>query len=220
MIDPLTISTILGGGKTLFGLGQMLFNDKPDRPTYEIPSELSQIVGLSRSLVSQNGLPAQDLINRNLASTTAQNVNSIQETTTGGAGLGAVAQAYGNQLGAQQNLAVQGANYQSQQVQGLQRALGMMANAKNTEFEYNKNMPYQRDLQSYYQNQQAGAQNLFGGMMDITSALGMKQQDGQFNSMMDTLFGGGEKKAESYSPDQQQIIKNMLTMIGNGTQFS
>jgi len=215
-MDPLTISAILGGGKSLFGLGQMLFNKEPERPTYEIPSELSQIVGLSRHLASQQGLPGQDLIERNLASTTAQNVNAIQETTTGGAALGAVTDAYGNQLKAQQNLEVQGAQYNAQQVQGLQRALGMMAQAKDQAFEYNENMPYQRELQQFYNQKQAGANNLFGGMMDITSALGMKQQGNQFDEMMKSLYGSGSKM----TPEQMAGIASMLKLVGNGTQLT
>lgn len=190
MIDPLTISAILGGGKSLFGLGQMLFNKEPERPTYQRPSEISQIVGLARHLASQRGLPAQDLMERDLASTTSQNVRAIQDTTTGGAALGAVANAYNNQMRAQNNLNVQGAQYNAQMNQGLQRALGISAQYADQEFEYNQNMPYQRKLQEFYNNKVGGMQNLFGGMMDITSAIGMQEQNQQFDDMMQFLYGG------------------------------
>ena len=232
MIDPLTIGTGISAGlglvKSAVGIGQMLFNKKPERPTYTMPTELNQILGISKYLASQRGLPGQDIMQRNLANTTAQGVGAVQETTTGGAGLGAVAQMYGNQQQQQMNLDVAGANAYAQSLQGVQQALGMVAQGRNQEFEYNVNMPYQRALQEYYQKRTSGAQNLFGGIQDISGAASIYGQNQQFNTMMDRLYGTGQPapQPQAQPPAQPQMnfgqnvgLWNILKAAGTGTQY-
>lgn len=200
-MDPLTIGTGISAGlglvKSAIGIGQMLFGKKPERPTYTMPTEFNQILGISKYLASQRGLPGQDIMQRNLANTTAQGVGAVQETTTGGAGLGAVAQMYGGQQQQQMNLDVAGANAYAQSLQGVQQALGMIGQEKKQEFEYNVNMPYQRALQEYYQKKTSGSQNLFGGIQDVAGAAGIYGQNQQFNTMMDRLYGTGQQSPEA-----------------------
>lgn len=225
-INPLVgamsgLSGALGLAKSGYGLYQLLSNKEPERPEYKMPSQLNQILGISRYMASQRGLPGQDLMQRNLASNTAQNVRAIQETTNGGAGLGAVNQAFGNQQQAQTRLDVAGAGAYQQNLQGLQQSLGMIANAKDQEFEYNQNMPYQRKLQEYYQTRQAGAANLFGGFGDVSGAAGILAQNQQGNQIMNTLYGNQKPTGtQQYTPEQLAAIQQLLKTIGTGTQLA
>lgn len=203
------ISAGLGLVKSAVGIGQMLFNKKPERPNYQMPTEYNQILGISKYLASQRGFPGQDIMQRNLVNSTAQGVGAVQETTTGGAGLGAVAQMYGSQQQQQMNLDVAGANAYTQSLQGVQQALGMIGQERKQEFEYNVNMPYQRFLQEYYQTKQSGAHNLFGGIQDISGAAIIYDQNQQFNTMMDRLYGTGQPQGQpqgelptSFSPPE------------------
>ena len=215
------LSAAMGLAKSGYGLYQLLTNKEPERPEYKMPSQLNQILGISRYMASQRGLPGQDLMQRNLASNTAQNVRAVQETTTGGAGLGAVNQAFGNQQQAQIGLDVAGANAYQQNLQGLQNSLGMVANAKDQEFEYNQNMPYQRALSQFYQTRQAGAANLFGGFGDVSGAAGIYSQNQQGNKMMDLLYGNQKPTGtQQFSPEQLAAIQQLLKTIGTGTQLA
>jgi len=213
------LSGALGLAKSGYGLYQLLTNKEPERPTYKMPTQLNQILGISRFMASQRGLPGQDLMQRNLASNTAANVRAVQETTTGGAGLGAVNQAFGNQQNAQTQLDIAGAGAYQQNLQGLQQSLGMIANAKDQEFEYNQNMPYQRALQNYYQTRMAGVANLFGGFGDVSGAAGILAQNQQGNQMMNILYGNGQQGGQQFTPEQQAAIKQLLGIVGTGTQF-
>jgi len=222
MIPLAAISGAMGLVKSGIGIYQMLSNKEPERPTYTMPSELNQILGISRFLTSQRGLPGQDLIERKLASNTAANVKAIQETTTGGAGLGAVNDAFGNQQKATTNLEIAGANAYQNNLAGLQQSLGIVANAKDQEFEYNQNMPYQRALQNYYQTKQSGATNMFGGVQDMVGAAGIASQEKQSNKWMDMLYGNGQQSGgtgQSFTPEQIAILKQVLSTVGNGTQL-
>ena len=215
------LSAAMGLAKSGYGLYQLLTNKEPERPEYKMPSQLNQILGISRYMASQRGLPGQDLMQRNLASNTAQNVRAVQETTTGGAGLGAVNQAFGNQQQAQIGLDVAGANAYQQNLQGLQNSLGMVANAKDQEFEYNQNMPYQRALSQFYQTRQAGAANLVGGFGDVSGAAGIYSQNQQGNKMMDLLYGNQKPTGtQQFSPEQLAAIQQLLKTIGTGTQLA
>ena len=215
------LSAAMGLAKSGYGLYQLLTNKEPERPEYKMPSQLNQILGISRYMASQRGLPGQDLMQRNLASNTAQNVRAVQETTTGGAGLGAVNQAFGNQQQAQIGLDIAGAGAYQQNLQGLQQSLGMVANAKDQEFEYNQNMPYQRALSQFYQTRQAGAANLFGGFGDVSGAAGIYSQNQQGNKMMDLLYGNQKPTGtQQFSPEQLAAIQQLLKTIGTGTQLA
>jgi len=76
--------------------------------------------------------------------------------------------------------------------------LGIVANAKDQEFEYNQNMPYQRALQNYYQTKQSGATNMFGGVQDMVGAAGIASQEKQSNKWMDMLYGNGQQPGREF----------------------
>jgi len=64
-----------------------------------------------------------------------------------------------------------GANYKTQAMQNLAGAQNVMGGLQDQQFEYNVNQPWQIKATMAQEKIQAGGQNLFGGLGDISQSV-------------------------------------------------
>ena len=85
--------------------------------------------------------------------------------------MGAVQSAQDKELQALQNLAMMGAKYKTEAMQNLAGAQTQMGQLQDQAFEYNVNVPWNIRATMAQEKIQAGGQNLFGGLGDISSTV-------------------------------------------------
>lgn len=167
---PFGLGAAISGIGGLFGLvngvGQILKSNRmnPVRPTYEIPEETKEALGLRQSLLNA-GLPGEQLARQGIFTNQANAVSGLQRAASDQgqllAGLNAAQGQTNNALeGLQQ---AREANY-ANNVAGLEGAQARMAAARDKAFEYNEYEPYLMQLQQKYQLKNAGNQSISNGI--------------------------------------------------------
>ena len=102
---------------------------------------------------------------------------------------GAVQSAQDRELQALQNLAMIGANYKTQAMQNLAGAQTQMGQLQDQAFEYNQNIPWNIRATMAQEKIQAGGQNLFGGLGDISQSVMNFTGTRYYTDMLKSLQG-------------------------------
>lgn len=185
------LSSVLQGGA---GLGQLLGGlfGQPQRPTQPIPEAATNALNVSKSLAAQTKLPGQDILETQLGERTAQSTRSLEKMGAGGAGLGALANIYGQEMGQRRNLAVDAARYHVGNQSQLINQENNMANMQNQIWHQNIGDKY---------NQQAAASSALigGGMTNVyngaNNLAGANFYQNLFNPKNSTLGGNQNMNA-------------------------
>lgn len=166
-----------------------------ERPTYERPEEMDELLQLYRERAGVSELPGQRTMESRMDAQTAESIGAAERVAPSSvAALGAVTDVYGKKQDAIRDLAITFANYKAQRQSELGGALQTAAGYSDKEFEWNKALPYQTKLNELTSQKQAGMANLFGGLEGLGSTalnlMGTK-------SYLDVLKGmGGGKSTE------------------------
>jgi len=148
------------------------------QPQYEIPQEYENILSRYKQSYAGN-MPGYD----QMLSQTGQ----AGARARGAAERGAISStAYGSQVGdiyqkeldAIQGLGIKQAEYKQAQLAGLSQAEGQLGQQKSAQWEMNKYMPWQTEMNRYGEMQKGGVENIFKGIQSgvgtMTDFLGTK----------------------------------------------
>jgi len=209
---PLGLYALPGAIKGGLGIAQLISGavKKPKRPTYEIPGEAREELGLSRQLANSR-MPgigfAEDRIRQGSASSLynlrrgASNPNQL---------LAGVSQLNVASNAAERGLLEAEAGDRYRRIANLGRSLNMMAQYKDKAFELNEMQPYQDQAQTKAALVQGGLTNLAGG---VGEGLGNVIGEDYNRRFFDMMGGGGGQPGQS-GIDQDQLRK-LLDYLGN-----
>lgn len=195
------IPALFNLGKSLFGAGQLANNRRPSRPQYEIPSAVRSYL-TRRNVMANQDMPGRDLIEDRIGANVANTIGDVNRAaSSSGAALGAITNVNQRAQEAISDLGIQSAQYRQQQMDKAAEAQRYMADYQEKEWEYNKNLPYQRAMNEYTQKKQAGNANLWGGLEGIGSSVlqgfGSMKRNEQIQSLIDAIKGGDMSAANA-----------------------
>jgi hypothetical protein len=177
-----------------------------EREPYKTPEAITDLVSMAENVAGQRRLPGQDIMEQRIASTAAQRAGDVMEGTAGtGAGIGALAMLNRGTAEAQQNLAVDAANYYAQNQRFLANALNTQAQYQDKEYMINQQMPYEAGMRASAMLKEGGMQNLWGA---VSSGFGYLAQKDLMDQYVQGRFGGNTGAV------------NLLTQQGGGQQFA
>jgi len=161
---------LIGGVQSIQGQKQMK-NLLASRPKYNIPEAYMKSLGIFQGLAAGE-MPGMQRQEQLIGETTARAMTGAERgSISSNVYQGAVQSAQDRELQALQNLAMMGANYKTQAMQNLAGAQTQMGQLQDQAFEYNQNIPWNIRATMAQEKIQAGGQNLFGGLGDISSTV-------------------------------------------------
>jgi len=195
MVPSALIPLLLAGGKAALGGIQALRGGQlakgAKRPTYEIPSAVSEQVRIAKAQALNNRLPGQSAAEQAIQGSTQAGIRAAQETGPSNSSIMAtIAALNANQNTASQNLATQGAQFQQGNIQNLQSTLGSLANYQDKKFEYNQQKPFEDKAAAAAALKGAGIQNISSGLTDA-AGIAMLSGMGQNNKKSETTTNSG-----------------------------
>lgn len=176
-MNPLSLfGSVFSSGAGLFNLIRGI-SMNPELPQYQIPQEVTDQLAMSENELNA-GMPGYSQylsnINQNQANTTGELERGAGSSSNFLSGLMSI---QGNTNKGFQNLSLmQGQSYQ-QRLENLNRAQELMAQQKAAQWQYNKYMPYMRDLQRKYDL-------IGGGLNTLVGSADQASQAGMMNQMM------------------------------------
>lgn len=176
-------SGILGGIESAYGLYQSIQGNKMasqnQRPTYEIPQEISQNLSQAQQMALE-GLPAEQkeqYIN-NIQRSQNFGLNQLNSRKAGLSGLGSVVQAGDDSYN---NLLSEDSAARMNNQRGLMNARSTMAGYKDKAFQLNQLDPYNTKAAAARAMQGAGLQNIYGGLSTIAGVADRNMATGTGN---------------------------------------
>jgi hypothetical protein len=228
-MEPITTALLIGSAvkgavglaKGIFGASQASKARKEqkslwdNRPTYERPEEVNEMLDLYRQSAARTQLPGQDLMEEKIGSATAFGARSAERfAPSSTAALGAVTDLYGREQNAVRDLGIQFAQYKAAQEAQLARGLQVGAQYSDQEFQYNKQQPWDIRMNEASSQRQAGAANFWEGLQGVGSAamdfVGTKYAANAFGGGGFGGAGGGTPVAyQGATPLPYQLNPNM-----------
>jgi len=179
-MGPLGIAALIGGGvnlvKGIFGgiqaakANRQFKKTLANRPDYQIPEEYKNILSRYQQAYAGN-MPGYEQ--------TLSQIGQLGARSRGAAERGAISSnAYGAQVGdiyqkeldALQGLGIQQAQYKQSQLANVAQAESAIAGQKQEQFNINKFLPWQMEMNRWGEQKQAGVQNLFSGIQGMAGA--------------------------------------------------
>jgi hypothetical protein len=183
-------------------------------PTYDIPKAQTESLNIARTLASTNQLPNQVQAEQALDQSTANALYNVnQNAQSGTEALAALSGVYGNQMGAQNQLAGQAANFVQGQKQNYMNELAKYAAYQDKAFDYNVNQPFQRKMAEAQGLAGAGMNNKYQGFKSITGIAANALLGGLLN-------GGGNNQAPTSENPTVDALKNVLGNMGTEADAS
>ena len=131
---------------------------------YDIPSGITEQVQLAKERASRTGLPGEDVTRSRVDSDIAEAVSKGETVAqTSSDVLGLYQNMYGNKMDMNRQILEKGAQYKSENELQLMKSMGLMAEAENQQFYYNKMVPFLSDMQYAGEQAQGGSANIAGG---------------------------------------------------------
>ena len=199
--------------KQIYGQQQLdeAEKNKPKPIKYDIPSSVAEAMRLYQGL-SREGLPGEDVIRDQMGAAYAGAAGDINRTAESGVGaLGAMTGLYGKFMNSVRDLGIQSSQVKAMNEQNylLQNAGAQFKQADYQEraWDVNVNQPFQRGMNEYWATKQAGANNLWGGIDQMTAG------NIQFNNSQEQTMNEILGMAKSFFPGGQ-----MSNMFGGGGQ--
>lgn len=195
-MDPVTLSALVSTIPGLFKAGTGLIQGQRAkeiqaglvRPEYEIPASVEEALFSSKQQAGLTRLPGQDILEAKLASSTASGAKNIKEAAdSSSSAIGAIAELYGQEMGARRGLEVDAANFYQQNQGQLRNMLNIHGQYQDKQFDMNEYQPYVESARASSALNEAQIQNLFSGVSDLAGV--------GANSM---LLGGEEESEADY----------------------
>jgi len=177
-MDPMTIMSLVSSGigatKGLaqmgIGIGQLLTNKKPEDIQYQMPAEVLQMLAMAKARAA-NPFGERRALEAGMQQNTASAVANVNAMAGGsGAGMGAIADLYGKQLGSLNQIAIKEFEAKRQAEAELERTMGLVADYRDRTWDFNVKQPYDRALGQFYSQRQAGFTNMFGGIDAVSGS--------------------------------------------------
>ncbi len=176
------------------------------RPEFKIPQAEEDALASAKAQAAMTQLPGQAAIEGRLDQTTANTVANIQKMGIGGStAINGAGVAYGNQLGAENNLGIAGAQMRLNNQQILRDQEGKMADWEGKQQDWNTLDPYMQKVntiqalrEGQIRNENSAWKNLFGMGANFFGGMAGEKKDN-----MDWLngFGGGSNGMSSSQAD-------------------
>jgi hypothetical protein len=185
---PLLAAGLISGGvslaKGIFGGIQAINANKrfkklnANRPQYEIPEEYKNILAQYQQAQAGNRPGYEQMVGQ-IGQTGARARGALERgainSTAYGSGVGDL---YQKELDAIQGLGVQQAQYKTSMLDRVAGAQGMLGQQKTEQWNINKYLPWQTEMNRYGEQKKAGIENLFGALQEgagnITDLIGTK----------------------------------------------
>lgn len=183
---PALAFAIPGALKAGFGLYQLARGAamKPERPTYEIPSEIREDVAAARRL-ERGRMPGVQYAEDRIRQGSAQGGYNLRRSVTNpNQLLSGLQMIQANARIAERGLMEAEAGDYYRRIANLQRSLNVSAQYKDKAFEVNKMQPYMDQARTKAALTQGGLLNAFGGLGEGMSGL---MQGEMFNQEMDLM---------------------------------
>ena len=201
---PSIIQGGLGLAKTITGAVQMGRAKMPSSIKYDIPSGVTDFL-TQTNLMAKRGLPGEDIIQGQLGSQAASAVGDVSRSYDSAVGAGgATRDIYMKSMDAVRDLGLKSAEYRATMQDRATQANLVEADYQDKAWEYNVNMPYQRQMNEYWGKKQAGMSNLWGGLDTMGSAAvsgysGWQQRQGM-QGLIDAIKGMGSASGGGVAP--------------------
>lgn len=186
LATPLGIGSALTGASTLLqGIvggvqayrGNKGFNrTMAARPTYEIPEEYKKILAQYQQAQAGN-MPGYEQTLSNVGQAGARARGAAERGAISSSAYGAqVGDIYQKELDAIQNLGIQQEEYKTSMLDKVAQAQGQLGEQKSEQWNINKFLPWQTEMNRYGEMKKTGMENLFGavqgGVSNITDLVG------------------------------------------------
>lgn len=214
-MDPVTLGLIMGGAQVGIGGIQRIAANRRRKNAlanfnYDIPSATKEIVSNAREKASQNEIPVADVarsrMESNLAQTGAKGENVAQTT---GDLIGLYAKLFGQRSDFEQQILESNAQYRAMNEDKLNQALGVMADAENQQFYYNKLLPLQNELGYATDQATGGAANIQGGLQTMYQGFMNKYMMDEYEKIY------GSNNNENKADYQTDVTRNKLDRNSN-----
>ena len=195
-IGPLVAPLIMGGAQLITGIAQRGAANRRRKKAmsemkYDIPSATKEQLQLARERASQTGLPGEDITRGRMESGIAEGVSkgeSVAETSSDV--LGMYQKMYGNKMDMNRQILEKGAEYKSNNELQLMQSMGLMAEAENQQFYYNKFAPFLSEMGYAGEQAAGGSANIAGGLQTGYAAFMNKFMADEYNKGKNTGDGG------------------------------
>lgn len=188
------IKGAIGGAQALKASRQL--KSLMDNPVkYEMPSAFKEY--LSRTdVMARRGLPGEDIARERIGGQVGSAIGDISRSADSAVGaMGAMSNIHMKSMDALMDLDIRSAEYRAQMEQAAAGARKEEAMYQDKEWEYNKNIPYQRRLNMATSDRQAGMANLWGGLdsagAGAVSGASSWAQNTEMQQMIDAIKGMG-----------------------------
>lgn len=202
MAAPMAIGAITSLIPSIFQMGtgitQLLRGmNKPVRPEYIIPTAVKEAEAAAERNAAMTGMPGQAMMQGRIDENVGSALYNIKQQ---GGRPAAVADILSKKNEADINLGIQGANF----VQGMQRDLqnvkANVARYQDRAWDWNQMQKFQEEAAASSALQQAGMENLFSGLSNISGVASYETQNPMM-SMFNNLFG----KKQPETPGQSTL---------------
>jgi len=164
------------------------------RPDFEIPESANRALQSAETQAGMTRLPGQSAIEGRLDQATANQVDMVERMGIGGpTSINAASQAYGMQMGKENELGIAAASNWNQNQATLRDQLGRMSEWEFKKWNWDKRLPYENKADAIraltegaMRNADAGAKDLFGGAANIALSAYMTDKN---NDFLSGLFG-------------------------------
>jgi len=155
-------------------------SDMP-RPAYEIPQSLLDMVGNAKMVAGLQEMPGQGVAEQRLAGTSAAGVRQATELGGQATALGSLADIFGGERQALNELDVMNAQFWTGNQAQLQEALMKQSKAEEEQWKFNEMLPFYEAMAAAARLKEAGTENMVGGMSDF---------EGSIEDMLGAIMGG------------------------------
>ena len=203
---PVVSASILGGIQAAAGIAQYIkgrqIAKSNVRPTYEIPTEISQNLTQAQ-MAALEGLPPEQKKQyvENVQRQQNFGLTALGERKSGIAGLAALTQSGSD---AYKDLLSADAAARAENQQRLMSAREQMAGYKDKSFELNKLLPYQEKAEAATGLQGAGLQNIMGGLQSAQGSFENTELAKMYNEGQSAGMAGGQKTSEAFGTAPQR----------------
>jgi hypothetical protein len=172
------VQSVVGMVGSIYGASHAKKNQKQldllekNRPWYSRPGEENQYLELAKNN-AYSKMPGQSQAEQNIQQSSQSAMNNIQNMSDNPtSSLDAISDLYRKEIGAFNNLSTQQAQYYQGNQDRLAQALQASAKYKDQEWDYNVNMPWQRQYQSKLNEWQSNRNLMQQGVGTIAQGAG------------------------------------------------
>jgi hypothetical protein len=178
-------------------------------PTYTRPEEVKQMLELAKNNAGSRQLPGQGQMEQNIQQAGQSGLRNIQNMSDNPtSSLGAANDLYKSEMNAYNNLAVQQQQYYQTNQDRLSQALNESAKYSDMEFEYNKNAPWQRQMQSKI--------NEWSSNRSLMQQGGAVAANGAGNMNFSSWYGNGNNGGNNSGINTGQIQSDTSAALNSG----